>query len=105
MARPMPAAPAVTKTLLPSTRSEGTVIVSPTLSDPEHRFAECEIGEERLRGARVACVPAVEHVGAVGQRQYEVQVVLDDEDRDLAAQLVERLEHFLHHRGGEALEG
>ncbi len=40
----------------------------------------------------------------IGERQHQIQVVLDNDDRELVAQLVERFEQFLHHRGREALE-
>ena len=48
---------------------------------------------------------ALERDGAVGQRQRQVEVVVDDDDRDLVAQLVEALEQLLDDRRREALEG
>src|SRR5207253_9597892 len=97
IARPMPAAPAVTSTLNPSTRSDVVIAAPGFRSYPKDGLAECKVGEERLGGAGVGHAAAVEDVGAVGQREHQVEVVLDDEDRDLAAQLVQRFEHLLYH--------
>ena len=52
----------------------------------------------------VTCA-ALERDGAVRQRERQVEVVVDDDDRDLVAQLVEGLEQFLDHRRRQALEG
>ena len=41
----------------------------------------------------------------VGERQHEIEVVLDDHDRGLPAQPVEYREQFLHDRGCKAFEG
>src|SRR5450759_1710206 len=46
----------------------------------------------------------IEHVCTVGQRQHQIEIVFDDEDGDLTAQLVERLEYFLDYRGSQTLE-
>src|SRR5258708_28089134 len=75
-----------------------------SLSDPEDGLAEVEVREQRLIGSRVADASAIENVSVIGERQDEVEVVLDDEDRDLVSQLVERLEDFFYHRGCESLE-
>lgn len=48
---------------------------------------------------------ALEHEDAVGERQHEVEIVLDDDDGGVAAQPVEHAEQLEHHRGREALEG
>src|ERR1700694_3945908 len=74
------------------------------LSDPEHGLAKVEVREQGLGGSRVADASAIENVSVIGERQDEVEVVLDDEDRDLVSQLVERLEDFFYHRGCESLE-
>ena len=74
------------------------------LSNPEDGLAEVEVREQRLGGSRVADASAIENVSVIGERQDEVEVVLDDEDRDLVSQLVERLEDFFYYRGCESLE-
>ena len=56
-------------------------------------------------GADVRDRAALERHGAVGQRQRQVEVMVDDQDRDLVAQLVESLEQLFDDRRREALEG
>src|SRR5258708_6796975 len=79
-------------------------IASRVQENIELSLAEGEIRRRRLGRTGVTHAPGVGQVGAVGEREHQVEVVLDDEDRDLAAQLIERLEHFLHHRRREPLE-
>jgi hypothetical protein len=57
-------------------------------SQPQHLPAVIEIGKQRLGWAFVSDLAAVEHVGAISEGQDQVEVVLDDQDRDLAAQRV-----------------
>src|ERR1700687_1540943 len=101
MARPIPAPPAVTNTRKPSAE---VCTLAPFL-DPEYLFTEFEIREQRGGRSHVRYMAAVEDVGAVRERQHQVQVVLDDEDRNHAAQLIERFEHVLDHGRGKPLEG
>ena len=53
----------------------------------------------------MADLPAIEDDGAVGKRQDEIEVMLDDHDRDLASQALDRHKHFVDHRRGKPLEG
>ena len=75
---------------------------------PIHNHSTClryfEIGQQRLGRALVGDLAAVEHVGAIGERQDQIEVVLDDQDRHLAAQRIEGPEDLLGHGGGEPLE-
>src|SRR5207244_5015527 len=73
--------------------------------DPKHLFAEFEILQQRLRRAGVRDVTSIKNVGEIGEREHEVEIMLDDEDGDLAPQLVERLEDLLDDGRGESLEG
>src|ERR687885_1854060 len=72
---------------------------------PEHAAAELEIAGERLGRPLVHDAPAFEHIGAVGEREHEIEMMLDDDDRDLAPQPVESLEQLLGHGRRQALEG
>ena len=47
---------------------------------------------------------ALQREDAVGQRQHQVEIVLDDHDRGVPAQQVEHLEQFEHHGRRQALE-
>src|SRR6266404_4048447 len=64
---------------------------------PQDLFAEVEIGKQRARRSFVRHVPAVEDVGAVCERQHQVQMVLDDQNRDFLPELLDRLEDFIDH--------
>jgi hypothetical protein len=52
---------------------------------PQHLLAVVEISEERLCRALVGDLAAIQHVGAIGEREDQIEVVLDDQDRHLAA--------------------
>src|SRR3989441_8027451 len=73
--------------------------------DPEHLTAQLAVGAQGGRRALVGDAAAVQHADPIGQRQDEVEVVLDDQDGHLPAQAVEGAEDRLAHRGGQALEG
>ena len=47
---------------------------------------------------------ALEHDRAVGQRERKIEMVVDDQDRHMMAQPVERLEQFLDDRRRQPLE-
>ena len=53
----------------------------------------------------MAHVPAIENDSAVGERQDEIEMVLDDHDRDLTPQPLDRHKHFVDHRWRKPLEG
>src|SRR5437667_213234 len=52
----------------------------------------------------MADAAAVEYDGSSGKRQHEVEMVLDDQDRDVAAQTLDRSEQFVNQRWRETLE-
>lgn len=45
-----------------------------------------------------------ENAGVIGECQREIEIVLEDDDRELVAQLVERIEQFLDDGGRQAFE-
>ena len=47
---------------------------------------------------------ALEREHAIGEREHQVEIVLDDHDRDVPAQAVEHRKQFLHHGRRETLE-
>ena len=68
------------------------------------RRRSCEIVAQRRRRAVMDDAAALEHVRLVRQREDQVEIVLDDHDRQLLPQPVERLEQLLDHRRRQALE-
>src|ERR1700674_291545 len=84
MARPIPAAPAVTSTRNPWA-DVSTIL--PFL-DPEYPLAELEVGQQRRGGPGMGHVAAVEDIREVREGQHQIEIMLDDEDCDHAAQLV-----------------
>ena len=84
-------------------------------SDDRYRLVPCphiqSTRRRRSRSSRSAeAAPlmhdaaALQHVGAVGQRQHEIEIMLDDDHGDFAAQLVERLEQLLDDRRRKPFE-
>src|SRR2546423_7429381 len=73
-------------------------------SHPEDLPAQVEIFTQRGRGSLMHDRAALEHIRAIGQGQHEIEIMLDDDHRDLPAQAVEGLEQFLDDRGCETLE-
>lgn len=47
---------------------------------------------------------AGENARLIGECQHEIEIVLEDDDREVVAQLVERLEQFLDDGGRQAVE-
>src|SRR3954470_14428644 len=75
------------------------------LSQPQHLPSQRKVVAQILRGPGVDDAAALEGDGAVRQGEREIEVVVDDDDRDLAAELVEALEELLDDGRSEALEG
>src|SRR6516165_6766945 len=71
---------------------------------PENLFSIAEVREQRRRRSLVEYRAALQREDAVGERQHEIEIVLDDHDRHVPAELVEHLEQFERHRRREALE-
>src|SRR5881394_4417940 len=93
-------------------RASSRAAVSPPMPAPTIRTSctsgvYCEVGllqravaRDFARRARRDHAPAFEHVGVVGQRQREAGHLVDEQDgRLLHAQLVERREEIVDHRG------
>src|SRR5215471_306531 len=74
------------------------------LLQPQHLAAQIQILRQSLRWAHVRHLPTFERDCAIRKRKREIEVVIDDQDRDLASKLVERLEQLLDHGRSEALE-
>ena len=67
-----------------------TVDITPLLQ-PQHLSAQVQVLRQRLRWAHVRHLPTFERDRAIGERKRQIEVVIDDQDRDLASKLVERL--------------
>jgi hypothetical protein len=74
-------------------------------SKPEDLLAVGQIVQPGLGRPGVEDGTPFEREDTVGQGQHQVEVVLDDHHRDLAAQLVEHREQLLHHGRRTALDG
>jgi hypothetical protein len=70
---------------------------------PEDLLAIAQILEQRLRRTLVKDRAALEREHAVGGREHEIEVVLDDQDRQVGAQCIECLEELEHDRGRKPL--
>jgi hypothetical protein len=55
-------------------------------SQPQDLLAQGEIAQQRLGGSLVRDGAALEHEYPIRQRQHQIEIVLDDHDRDAAAQ-------------------
>src|SRR4051812_5192108 len=75
-----------------------------TPSHPEFLPAQLEIVAQQFRCTGPRHRTALQDHGAVGEREREIEVVIDDHHPDLVAQAVERLEQLLGDRGRQALE-
>jgi len=80
-----------------------TVDITPLLQ-PQHLSAQVQVLRQRLRWAHVRHLPTFERDRAIGERKRQIEVVIDDQDRDLASKLVERLEQLLDHGRSKTLE-
>src|SRR5690606_30638436 len=76
----------------------------PKASKPKDLLAVIEVRQKRLGRAFVEHRTALERENTVRQREDEVEIMLDDDDRRIRAQAVEDAEQLLDHRWGEALE-
>src|SRR5271166_5607033 len=74
-------------------------------SEPQNPLAIVEIGQQRPRGALMEHRAAFECENAVGEGEYEVEIVLDDHDGEVPAEFIEYLEQLECDRGREPLEG
>src|SRR5215468_2143160 len=72
-------------------------------SKPQHLAAQVQILRQRPRRSDVRHLPALERHGAIRQSEREIEVVIDDQDRDLFAQLVEGFKQLLDHGRRQAL--
>ena len=45
-----------------------------------------------------------QHVSAIGEREHQVEIMLDDDERHFAAQFIEGLEQFFDHGRRQTLE-
>src|SRR3954464_9554669 len=74
------------------------------LSQPEHLAAQIEVVAQGLgRPLMNHPAPLQRHRG-VGQRQRQIEIVVDNDDGDFLAQPVEGFEQLLDHCGRQALE-
>src|SRR4051794_12285346 len=62
--------------------------------EPENLLAVVEIRQQRRRRPIMEHRAALQREDAVGQRQHEVEIVLDDQDRDVLPQPVEHAEQL-----------
>ena len=62
---------------------------APSRSQPENALAVVQVVEQCVRRAFVEDRAALQREHAVGERQNQIEVVLDDQDRNVLAQLVE----------------
>src|SRR3954462_776111 len=73
-------------------------------SQPQHLAPQSEVVAKVPRRPAVDHAAALERDGAVGKRQRQIEVMVDDDDRDLVAELIEALEELLDDGRREALE-
>src|SRR5262249_35377637 len=73
-------------------------------SQPKDLLAIAEIGEQWLGWSLVQHAAALEDEDTVGQCQHQIEIVLNDHDRQILAQPVERLEQLEDDRWRQALE-
>src|SRR5262245_32668860 len=73
--------------------------------EPEDFLAIGEVGKQHRRRPFVEHGAVLQREDAVGQRQHEVEIVLNDKDRDVLAQPVEYAEQLENDGGRQALEG
>jgi hypothetical protein len=59
------------------------ILVMPHPSKPEHLAAQFEILAQRLRGADMRHLAALQRDRPVRQRQRQIEMVIDDDDRDV----------------------
>src|SRR5690606_4690597 len=85
IAKPMPLAPAVTKVRLPA-RALSLNVIAASPSYPEFFAAQRQVAQQRQRRPVMGNAATVQHQRRVGQGQRQVQVVVHDQDRDLAPQ-------------------
>ena len=74
-------------------------------SEPEDLAAQVEIVAQQPGLARPLDLAALQRHGAVGERQGEVEMVVDDDDRHLAPQPVEALEELFDDAGARPSKG
>ena len=74
------------------------------LARPQDPLAIFEVGQERRRRSLVEYRAALQCEHAIGQRQHEVEIVLHDNNRGVAAQPVEHLEQLEDDRRRKAFE-
>src|SRR5256885_12448074 len=77
-------------------------MVSP--SHPQFLPAQLEIVTQQLRCAGPRHAAALQDHGTIGEREREIEVMIDDHHRDLVAQPIERLEQLFGDGGRQALE-
>src|SRR4029450_196993 len=72
-----------------------TATIFSMASHPEHPAAQIEIQAQRRRCALMDDAAALQHIGAVGERQHEIEIMLDNDHLDFAAPPVSRFEDVL----------
>src|SRR5690606_37889007 len=104
ISHPRPAALAVISTRFPCIALSSTMVIFPRLAEPTFLLAEFEIGQQRRRLSLMRDSAAIQHHCGVGHRQSEIQVVIDDQDGELALEAHNRIEDFLGHGGRQPLK-
>ena len=74
------------------------------MHDAEQARLQRRIRLQRLRAALIRDLAIDQHIGAIGDRQHRLGVVLDNDHRGATAQAHQRVHHLLHDCRRQALE-